>query len=223
MVGTPSWRARVPEPDVRVGNMQFLPFEEDSFDVVWGFNSFFFAAGMIGALREAGRVAKPGAPVVVQVWGRPERCELTAMKQAVFPLGAPPRPDAEQPPPLWKPGVVEAIARAAGLVPESAFDLSYALDYPDCETLVRRLLAPAPVVEAIEAVGEERVRGAILRSLAPYRRADGSYRLDNEWHYLIASASSQRCKRRCEAQVAELALAMTPLLICAPIVPLAAG
>ncbi len=38
-----------------------------------------------------------------------------------------------------------------------------------------------------EAEGQ-RVREPILRSLAPYRRADGSYRLDNEWHYLIASA-----------------------------------
>ena len=34
---------------------------------------------MVGALR-AGRVAKPGAPVVVQVWGRHDRCDLEAMK-----------------------------------------------------------------------------------------------------------------------------------------------
>jgi hypothetical protein len=35
---------------------------------VTGFNSFFFANDMVAALREAGRVAKPGAPVVIQVW-----------------------------------------------------------------------------------------------------------------------------------------------------------
>jgi SAM-dependent methyltransferase len=181
-------RERVPEADLRVGDMQVLPYEDDRFDLVCGFNAFFFAADMVRALREARRVAKPGAPVVIQVWGRPERCDLTAMKQAVFPLGAPPLPDAAPPPPLWKPGVLEGIASEAGLAPQSAFDLSYAFEYPDSETLVRRMLAPVPVVEAVEAAGEARVREAILRSLAAYRTADGSYRLENEWRFLLASA-----------------------------------
>ena len=52
-------RERVPDADIRVGDMQFLPFDDDSFDLVTGFNSFFFAADMVAALREAGRVAKP--------------------------------------------------------------------------------------------------------------------------------------------------------------------
>ncbi|HKH17737.1 MAG TPA: hypothetical protein VKA57_09440 [Solirubrobacteraceae bacterium] len=55
------------------------------FDVVAGFNAFFFAADMVAALREAGRVAIPGAPVVIQVWGRPEHCEMEAMKAVVRP------------------------------------------------------------------------------------------------------------------------------------------
>jgi ubiquinone/menaquinone biosynthesis C-methylase UbiE len=50
-------RSRVPDADVRADDMQFLPY--DLFDFVAGFNSFFFAADMVAALREAGRVAKP--------------------------------------------------------------------------------------------------------------------------------------------------------------------
>ena len=121
-------RERVPEADVRVGDMQFLPYDDDGFDVVTGFTSFFFAADIVAALREAGRVAKPWAPVVIQVWGRPERCDLTAMKQAVFP---PVPPDAGPAPPLWKPRVLEEIATEAGLTPGSVFDLRYAFEYPD--------------------------------------------------------------------------------------------
>ena len=181
-------RERVPDADVRVGDMQFMPFESDRFDLVTGFNSFFFAADMVGALREAGRVARPGAPVVIQVWGRPERCDLTAMKEAVSPLGPRPRPDAAQPPPLWKPGVLEELAAEAGLEPGEAFDLSYAFEYPDDETLARRMLAPGLAVAAIERSGEERVRGAVLDALARYRSADGAYRLENEWRFLIATA-----------------------------------
>jgi ubiquinone/menaquinone biosynthesis C-methylase UbiE len=66
-------RERVPEADLRLGDLEALPYEEDLFDVVAGFNSFFFAVDLVGALREAGRVAKPEAPVVIQVWGRHDR------------------------------------------------------------------------------------------------------------------------------------------------------
>ena len=60
-------RKRVPEADLRLGDMEFLPYGDDGFDLVTGFTSFFFAANLVAALREAGRVAKPGAPVVIQV------------------------------------------------------------------------------------------------------------------------------------------------------------
>lgn len=178
-------RARVPEADVRVGDMQFLPFEDDSFDVVAGFNSFFFAADMVAALREAGRVARPGGPVVVQVWGRPDHCDLTAMKHAVMSLLAP-DPDRPAPPSLATPGVLEEIATAAGLTPVEAFDISWAFTFPDDDSLARAMLSPGLIIEVIDRVGEERVREAILRSLRHHRAEDGSYSLRNEWHFLIA-------------------------------------
>jgi ubiquinone/menaquinone biosynthesis C-methylase UbiE len=45
--------------------MEALPWPDDSFELVTGLNSFFFANDMVTALREAARVAKPGAPVVI--------------------------------------------------------------------------------------------------------------------------------------------------------------
>jgi SAM-dependent methyltransferase len=36
-------RTRVPEADLRVGDMEAPPYEDDTFDLVTGFNSFFFA------------------------------------------------------------------------------------------------------------------------------------------------------------------------------------
>src|SRR5262245_41743549 len=46
---------RLPDADLRVGEMEALPWENDTFDVVTGFNSFFFANDMVAALREAKR------------------------------------------------------------------------------------------------------------------------------------------------------------------------
>ena len=53
-------RQRLPEADLRVGEMEALRYDDDTFDLVTGFNSFFFATDMVAALCEAGRVAKPG-------------------------------------------------------------------------------------------------------------------------------------------------------------------
>ena len=181
-------RGRVPEADLRVGDMQFLPYEDDRFDLVTGFNSFFFAADMVAALREARRVAKPGAPVVVEVWGRPERCDLEAMKRALAQFAPAPEPGTPAPPRLWADGVLEAIAADAGLAPESAFSTSWAYEFADEDALARAMLAPGLVVEVLQRAPEEAVRRAIVDALAPYRTPDGGYRLDNEWHYLVARA-----------------------------------
>ena len=169
-------RERVPEADLRVGDMQFLPHEDDCFDVVTGFNSFFFADDMTAALREAGRVAKPGAPVVIQVWGHPDRCDLTAMKPAVAPHMPAPPPDAPPPPPLWEPGVLERIAAEAGLSPEDAFDTRWAFEYADEDALARGMLA-AGGIGAAAGGSEDAVRNAIIEALAPHRTPGGGYRL----------------------------------------------
>ena len=70
-------RERTRHGNFRVGDMEALPWPDESFDVVTGFNSFFFAADLVAALREARRVARPGAEVAITVFGRPERCEST--------------------------------------------------------------------------------------------------------------------------------------------------
>jgi SAM-dependent methyltransferase len=181
-------RTRLPEADLRVGDMESLPYEDDTFDLVTGFNSFFFATDMVAALREAGRVAKPGAPVVIQVWGAHERNDLEAMKVIVRPF-FPPRPaDAPPEPEYWRPGVLEAMATEAGLKPDGAFDTSWACEYPDRETLGRAMVAPAGIAELIGPSREEALQAAIVEGLAPYRTPEGGYRLENEYHYLIARA-----------------------------------
>jgi SAM-dependent methyltransferase len=161
-------RRRVPDADLRSGDMQHLPYDDDSFDLVTGFNSFFYADDMVAALREAGRVARPGAPVVIQVFGRPERCDLEAVKVVLRPFMPAPPPGAPSAPDLWRPGVLEEMATAAGLSARGDFDFSYPMDYPDEQTLAR-------------------VRRKIIDALQPLRSPQGSYRLRNEFHYLVAT------------------------------------
>jgi ubiquinone/menaquinone biosynthesis C-methylase UbiE len=85
-------RTRLPHADLRVGEMEQLPYQDDSFDLVTGFNSLFFANDIAGAMREAGRVAKPGASVVIQVWGPHQKNDLEAMKEIARPFFPPTPP-----------------------------------------------------------------------------------------------------------------------------------
>jgi SAM-dependent methyltransferase len=181
-------RTRVPDADVRVGEMENLPYEDDTFDLVTGFNSFFFANDIVAALREAGRVAKPGAAVVIQVWGPHERRDLEAMMAIAHPYLPPRPPDAPPEPEYWRPGALEDVATRAGLEPWEAFDLSWAYEFPDEETLGRALMAPAGIATLVGPEREAEVRDAIVEGLASYRTPEGWYRLENEFHFLTARA-----------------------------------
>jgi SAM-dependent methyltransferase len=181
-------RTRLPAADLRVGEMEDLPWAADTFDLVTGFNAFFFANDMVAALREAGRVAKPGAPVVIQVWGAHERCDLEAMKQLARPF-LPPRPaDAPPDPDLSLPGALGTLARQASLAPETEFDATWVLEFPDAETLGRAMVAVAGLAVLCGPDREQELETAIVEGLASFRAEDGSYRLSNEFHYLIARA-----------------------------------
>jgi SAM-dependent methyltransferase len=181
-------RTRVPDADVRVGEMEDLPWENETFDLVTGFNSFFFADDMVAALREAGRVAKPGAPVVIQVWGAHERCDLEAMKRVARPFLPPRPPDAPPDPDLAEPGALRALADQSGLRPESEFDATWALEYPDAETLSRAMLAVAGLATLAGPGREYDLKTAIVDGLAAFRTLDGGYRLSNEYKFLVARA-----------------------------------
>jgi SAM-dependent methyltransferase len=182
----------VPDADLRAGDMQFLPYDDDRFDLVTGFNSFFFAAffaaDLAAALRKAGPVAKPGAPVVIQVWGRPERCSIETLKSAVaqFMPGGSVRPApaarllearrARRHRPRCRPYADGGVRHHLGVrVRERRGG--------DARDAGRRRARP----RAGEAGGDV-VRTATLESLAPYRNAGGGYVLRNEFHFMIATA-----------------------------------
>jgi len=179
-------RGRLPEADIRVGEMERLPWDDNTFDLVTGFNSFFFADDIVHALREAARVAKPGAQVVIQVWGAHERCDLEAMKRIARPFlpprpaGAPPDPDFSQP------GALRAVATQADLAPEEEFEAAWAFEFPDDETLACSLVAVAGLATLVGPEREDELKRALVEGLGEYRRADGSFRLENEYRFLIA-------------------------------------
>ena len=169
---------RVPQGDFRTGEMEVLPYENKTFEVVTGFNSFQFAANPVNALKEARRVAKPGCAVVTATWGKPELCEAAAFLAALRPLLPPPPPGAPGPFALSPDGALEALVEQAGLAPKSVVDVDCPFEYPDLETLLRGFLSAGPSVKAIQVSGEARVRDAVTAAMAPFKLSSGGYRLE---------------------------------------------
>jgi SAM-dependent methyltransferase len=181
-------RERVPDGDFRVGDLQFLPFADDTVDVVTGFNSFQYAADPVAALAEAKRVARPGGLVFVLVWGRQERTELAAILRALRPLLPPAPPDAPGPFALSEAGALEALVVRAGLAPIDDGYLDTPFEYADETSLLRANLAPGPATLAIRTSGEAAARAALLEACAPFRNTHGGYRIETEWRYVVARA-----------------------------------
>jgi len=184
-------RERIPDGDFRVGDMEDLPWADDSFDVVTGFNSFFIAADMVNALREAQRVARPGASVAMTVFGRPDRCQSTtvfASLRRFMPENVGGNKREKEEAPLYKEGTLEALAKKAGLAPEVAGYLEITEEYPNLETMLRGYMAAPPFVRAARAAGRETVRAGLSEALGPLETPDGRYRLVDEVRYLIGTA-----------------------------------
>ena len=68
-------RRRVPGAEILQGELEQLPYEDASFDVVTGFSSFQYAAQPAVALAEARRVVRPGGRVLLLTWAPAELCE----------------------------------------------------------------------------------------------------------------------------------------------------
>lgn len=183
-------RRLIPGADLRVGAIERLPWDEDSFDIVTGFNAFQFASDMLVALREAKRVARPGGQVAICNWGRRQDRELAAVFAALREHESPTASGAPQadPPAVGEPGVLEDLVREVELQPVLTAEVDVPYATPDYATLERALLAGAGFQSLLEHSGEQAVRDTITAAAAPYRQPDGSYTFHNKFRYLIALA-----------------------------------
>ena len=181
-------RERVPDGDFRTADLEAVPFADASFDIVTGFNAFQFADDPVRALSEARRVAKPGSKVVVMTWGDPEGMEAAAIVGALRPLLPPPPSGAAGPFALSDKVKLRGFAEAAGLTPEDVVDVDTHWSYPDEGTALRGLGSSGVAARAKGLVGAEAVDAAHLAALAPFRQADGGYRIQAACRFLVARA-----------------------------------
>jgi SAM-dependent methyltransferase len=180
----------VPEGTFDVGDILALPYPAARFDAVICVQSIMHVTNPLTALREAARVARPAAPVVITVWGKEDSCDIRAFGQALS--GLLPRA-ADQgagihPPPLSADGRLERLAKLAGLTVKEVGEVVCPFWYPHEQALLRGLLGSGLGQQALRVASPATVRRAVLDGLAGYRTSTGGYRLDNTFRYLVGSS-----------------------------------
>jgi SAM-dependent methyltransferase len=179
-------RERLPGADLREGDMESLPWEDDRFDAVTGVNAFQFAGDPRAALREAARVLRPGGRVVASLFAAPERSQGTVAHHAMQALIPPEQAGDHAPYALSAPGNLEAAMEAAGLTVVADGEVGCSWRYASMDDAVHALLCSAGGARAVEAAGEPTVRSALGDALAPFERPDGVVNLDNTFRWAAA-------------------------------------
>jgi len=180
-------RERLPEADLREGDMESLPFGDAAFDAVTGVNAFQFAGDPRRALREAARVTRPGGRVVASLFAAPERSQGTVAHEAMSTLIPPGHAADHAPYALSAPGNLEAALREAGLRVIGSGEVVCHWRYADMDHAVRALLCSAGGARAAEAVGPQAVRDVLRPALAPFQDPrTGAVTLENTFRWVAA-------------------------------------
>src|SRR3984885_8426818 len=145
-------RDRNPDCDIRVGDMNALPWDPASFDVVtsfrgiWGTTPHGFA--------EVYRVLRPGGRVAITVWGH---LKVSPGAWALAPLrlaAAEKVGNQAQMVSLGRPGAGEQVLESHGFAAIERVAVPFAWEFADPELYARALIASGPAYEAIQNVGE---------------------------------------------------------------------
>jgi SAM-dependent methyltransferase len=187
---------RVPEAELRAGDIEALPWSDDSFDLVTGFSSFQFADDKAQGLREAERVSRGAVAIVVP--SRPAESAIAAVYGPVLPLF---RPEALATMrgsgmfALSTPGTLEDVLATAGLIADEDEEIECPIVFADAETAVRAFLGAGPTQLAIGHSGEAAVAEAVRGALGPFTGADRRVVLPAWYRAVLARRLSQELRR----------------------------
>jgi SAM-dependent methyltransferase len=146
-------RDRLPTAEIRVGDMNELPWDDNSFDVVTSFRGIWGTTP--DAVAEARRVLKPGGRFGFTVWGH-IKASPGAWALQPFTLAAPDKvANQARMVGLGRPGAGERLLEDTGFTQIERHEIPFVWEFPDAAAYARALASTGPAYEAIQSVGEQ--------------------------------------------------------------------
>lgn len=176
-------RRRNPQNSFLEEDLEVLPFTDDRFDVVTGFNSFQYAGNFEKALAEAKRVLKPGGRLVIGIWDKPEMSDATNVLKSIGTLLPPPPPGTPGPFALSEDGKIESTCENNGLKVIYKTRVACPFLYASLADGIKSFMGTGPAAAAMNNSSKETVEETIAGALQPFRVADDFYFLQN--HFLV--------------------------------------
>jgi SAM-dependent methyltransferase/alkylhydroperoxidase family enzyme len=144
---------RNPDADLRVGDMNVLPWDDNSFDVVTSFRGIWGTTPT--AVAEMFRVLTPGGRAGLTVWGH-IKASPGAWALAPFALAEEPKVQNQaNMVALGRPGAGEALLVECGFTHIERMEVPFVFEFADPEAFARAMAATGPAFEAMQAIGEQ--------------------------------------------------------------------
>jgi SAM-dependent methyltransferase len=179
-------RRRNPHNNFMEEDLEAMPFADNSFDVVAGFNSFQYAGNFENALLEAKRVLKPGGRLVIGIWDKPEMSETTNVLKAIGSLLPPPPPGTPGPFALSEDGKMEEILNKIGVKLVYKNRVACPFLHHSTAEAIKSLMGTGPAAIAVNHTNKSTVESVITKALQPYLISDDIYFLQNHFLLFIA-------------------------------------
>ncbi len=179
---------RVPSEKFFLGDMNQLPFADNSFGIVSFIQSLSFAENPLTVLQEAKRVLQLDGFLVVATWGMDASGQLPRYMQTLqkfFPEDKRENNHFVQ----TGFGVLESLLKEAGFLTIRSENFSSVANYKDPEEAMNTVLSSAAAGDAISHSDYQKVYDAVYKDLLPYRQEDNSYRIDH--HFKVVYANQQ--------------------------------
>lgn len=182
-----------PEGDFRVGDLEALPWPNDSFDVVTSFNAFQFADDKAQALAEARRVSRDLVAVVIPA--RVPDSGIAAVFKPLLPLFPPEALTSMKDSGMFAlsgPGQLDEVLAATELTLREDVEIEWPVGFDNLQTAERAFIGAGPMQLAIQRSGEQAIAESVRNALAPYIGTDGQITLPAWWRVVLAQAEDPK-------------------------------
>ncbi len=180
-------RERLPDGDFRLGDIQDMPFEDDTFSAVVAPNSLQYSADRVATLREFARVCQPGGRIAVGLFSAPDKVAFAPLFGTIGATLPEPPPGAG-PFELSIPNVLESLFKEAGLTVVESGETDCPFQYENFEQFWRANASAGPVQGALRVVGEAKIQAALQTATAPFTRSDGSILIEPNYFKFVVAA-----------------------------------